>query len=290
MITEEFRQKLEELSARLEGAADYKPHDLCVHVPADMDIDGRDWTTLEDAWKGVKISVPHIVMKLQLSKDLSDKTYEECISEHVSDQTESHSFSLLAQGTSTVVMLAQSDDDLVIMRFSSHPETSNGKIMRDDCNRCKFPGLLQPLQENVIIGHNIMQAEILPLIQLHSLSKEDSTLYHEYMDMLLEDTVYENNMHELAILPDSTLIVFDPGELPYTNEYWELDDAQKVIEEKRSLDLILMRMESWDIPENLKPVNQFDELKQNISFERSSLYMHNALNQVDSKNSTRPEM
>lgn len=229
-------------------------------------------------------------MKLQLSKGLSDTTYEECISEHVSDQTEFHSFSLLAQGTSTVVMLAQSDDDLAIMRFSSHPDTSNGQVMRDDCNRCKFPGLLQPLQENVVIGHSIMQAEILPLIQLHSLSKEDNTLYHEYMDMLLEETVYENNMHELAILPDSTLIVFDPGELPYTNEYWELDDTQKVAEEKQSLDLILMRLESWNIPKNLKPVNQLDELKQNISFERSSLYTPNALNQADSKSSTRPEM
>lgn len=54
MITDEFRQKLEELSARLEGAADYEPHDLCVHVPAGMDIDGRDWTTLEEHGRVLK--------------------------------------------------------------------------------------------------------------------------------------------------------------------------------------------------------------------------------------------
>lgn len=56
MITDDFRQKLESLSSRLEGAADYKPHDLCANVPADMDIEGRDWDTLEDAWKGVRTS------------------------------------------------------------------------------------------------------------------------------------------------------------------------------------------------------------------------------------------
>ncbi len=228
MITEEFREKLENLSAHLEGAADYKPHDLCAHVPVGMDIDGRDWSSLEEAWKGVHLSVPHFVMKSQMKNDLGDSTYEECISKRVSDKTDFHLFSLLAQGTSTIVMLAQSDDDLAVLRFSSHPNTPNGEIMRDDCNRCEFPGLLQPLRDNVIIGRDIMQVEVLPLVQMYKLSNDDYSTYNQFMHMLLEDTVYRNNVHETAILPDSTLISFDPGEVPYTDEYWELDDEQKI--------------------------------------------------------------
>ena len=252
-----------------------------------MDIEGRDWGTLEEAWKGVRTSIPYLVMKAQMKNDLGDRTYEECISKRLSEQTDFHLFSLLAQGTSTIVMLAQSDDDLTVLRFSSHPDTPNGRIMKDDCNRCEFPGLLQPVRDNVIIGSDIMQVEVLPLVQLHKLSNDDYSTYNQYTSMLLEDTVYKNNVHETAILPDSTLISFDPGEVPYTDEYWELDDEQKVAAEERSKDLILMRLESWNIPENLKPVNNLDGLKQDTALGRS--YMNN-INPNDLDSSVRPEI
>lgn len=274
MITDVFRQKLEKLSARLDGEASYEQHDLCGLVPTGVDLDNRDWSSLEEAWQEVSSSVPYLVMRAQLNKDLGGGVFEECVSKHVSEQSDFHSFSFLAQGTSTVVMLAKSDNDLAVMRFSPHPSTSNGKLMKDDCNRCHFPGLLQPIRDNLIIGNNIMQAEIMPLVQTHPLDSEDKLVYNEYMDMLLEGTVYRMNGAETAILPDSTLVLFDPGEVPYTNEYWESEDYNKFLDEEASKSLVMMRINSWGIPENLIPVDQSYDLKQDISLDRT--YVNNS--------------
>ncbi|MGH1378280.1 MAG: hypothetical protein ACRBB3_05610 [Alphaproteobacteria bacterium] len=268
MITELLRNKLKDLSAKIEGAANYKPHDLCSHIPADMDIEGRDWGSLAEAWSNVDSTVPYIVMKSQMNDELCGNSYEGFIEKSVRNQSSFYSFSFLAQGTSTVVMLAQSDDDLAVMRFSSHPDTNNGRIMKEDCNRCEFPGLLQPIMDNIIIGNDIMQVEVMPIVQPYKLEQGDLPIYNEYLDLLLEGTVYESKAYETALLPDSTLILFDPGELHYIDAYWDMDETQKYAEEEKSKDLILMRIEAWDIPDNLRPVNRLDELKQDISFER----------------------
>ncbi len=63
---------------------------------------------------------------------------------------------------------------------------------------------------------------------------------------------------------------------------------QKIDAEERSKDLILMRLEAWNVPENLKPVDSFDEPKQNTAFGRSA-YMNNVKPQgLDS--SIQPEL
>ncbi len=265
MISEEFRKKLGDLAQAAVDKVSYVEHQHYGLVPESVDVDDRNWGSLEEAYDGIKPQVGTTIMLNQVKppEGISRKKF---IEQQVEEQTDFHSFSLLAQGTSTVVMLARSDDNVAVLRFSCHPESKAGSGQyKVDCRRTEFSGLLQGMREPIEIGKG-MQVEVLPLGQIITLSSDEVATYDTYLDELTKDTIYKPSVHEKMVLPDGTLVAFDPGECRYVDEYWDMDDAQRLEEETKSKELVALRLQSWDVPEALNPLEKSGELKQNKFF------------------------
>ena len=274
-MNKEQKETLQGVIERVQAATSYTEHDKYGYVPTAMDIDNREWSSFEDAMKGVKTTIGNKIA-LRMVKAPEGQDRDSFMDETLTSATGFTQYSLLAQGTSTIVMLAKSETELAAVRLSGHPDSYLGHTAyRDDFNRSECQTLLQPIGRTIDLGENAMQAEILPPVQvLSDLAYEDRRAYHAFLDELLEDTIYKPKVHEIAALPDGTVIAFDPGECMYSPEYWDLSEADQFKAEAESLKLIESRLKGWDISPHLNPIDKNGDLKQDRFFPMLSMPTH----------------
>ena len=199
-----------------------------------------------------------------------EKQFGEDFLEHVQDRLSEdhgfHSFSFLSQGTGTVALLGKSDDHLAVIRLTAHPHSNMGHVsFYDDTHRSAFPGLLQDVAAPTEYGE-YMQAEVLPFGQIVDLSDDERETYRRSLDALTEGTVFKPAPNEVMVLPNGTPLLFDPGEIPYSDAYKEMDVEDQIAAEQASLAVVQDRLDRWDIPDILKFSSDDSGLKQDQFF------------------------
>lgn len=277
MISEELRDKLNGLASRLKDASTYVDDPLYGFIPESVAAKDRQWGSFVDTMGGIKTTIGNRVA-LHMVKPPNGQERDSFMADQVMEQSNFTSFSLLGQGNSTIVMLAKSDEDMAVLRISGHTDSYLAETAyRDDYYRPEFPGLLQPMSEKIAIGDKALQAEVLPPIQVIELESEDRRTYQAFLEELTEGTVYHPQIAETMILPDGTLMCFDPGECHYTDEYWDLEEDARVHAEAQSKDVIALRLKSWDLPAELNPLDQDGASKQHAFFTLAEQTMQNDL-------------
>ena len=262
-----------ELEALARVAADkvlYINHAVYGYIPATLDIENRSWGSVANAYSEMgTMTLGNLVTDRSLKiKDEAEKFAR--IQGAITDATGFHSFSLVSQGNSAIVLLGRSDTALSILRVCAHPEAAKQRKSIDRINesvRSAFPGLLQSRQDPISID-DLMQIEILPPVQYIRLEDEERLLAARTFEDIAKDTCYEVNINELAVLPDGTLVIVDPGECHYKPEFWQLNSQgqEDVIAESQDQ----IDQNSWDlhVPEQFVWVEHDGSLKQNRFFPR----------------------
>lgn len=267
MIDNDLRTKLADISVLTAEQAAYSYHPNYDAIPSSQsDFDQRSWGSVTQAYDQMQTQNMLHIMIQKLAETGMESSYTDGLQNIIQNETDFTSFSLLAHGTGTVALLAKSDSDIAVLRVSAHPESPLGsESAYDDTHRSNFPGLLQSLKDPINLN-GIVQVEVLPWLQIAELSQEHKKVYTEFLQALTENTVYEPSISEIALLPDGTVMAFDPGELKYNDDYKALSVLEQEAEEMRSSALVEERLRSWDIPEQFQYFDADGGLKQDRMF------------------------
>ncbi len=266
MINERDRDALGHLGEAMSEQADYIEHPDYGYVPSSMDIDNREWGSVAEAFEHRTQRSPVSMIYMLLKPD-NGVSREDYLEKAISEETGFDEFSFVAQGTATTILLGRNEHEVALLRISPHLDRINKALpsYRSDCVRAQFPGLLQPLQEPVEVD-GTMQVEVLPAGQVVVLTTEQKAVLNQYLSDITEGTCYEVSLQEALVLPDGSVVGFDPGEITYKDDFWDLTDEAKLEEEQRSIDLVKMRQQAWNVPAQLQWVGPTGELKQDSFF------------------------
>lgn len=268
MINETFRSELKTLADTVSTRAAYEEHPVYGSVPQGANLDGRAWGTIPDIYGDIKHTVLGMAMMRQL-KEQDGVSREEQIERAVMESTPYDSFSLLSQEKGTIVLLGKSENSVGVLRVSPHPDSQFVSLMstrKNDSTRTEFQGMLQGRQQPINVG-NALQVEVTPFGQIAELSGEEKQTFGKFLHALTEDTCYEpDDLKEVMLLPDATMIMFDCGECAYSQDYWDMTIPERMAKEGESKNLIEMRLKSWGLPEQLIPIDRDGGLKQDRFF------------------------
>lgn len=233
-------------------------------VPTGLDIDADGWGSFEESY-GQEKGDSALFDALQMLSGVNGGT----IADVITQSMPLHSFRPLTNGSKTRVFLAQSEDDVSVLRMA--PYLSEDVIdLRDDCVRPKMPGLLQPKAPTINI-ENAFQVEVLHPVHIVQLDTTQARVFENYLDSVLQDTCYKTfHIGEAAVLPDGTLMVSDPGECPYKSDYWELSEQDKDSWESESVDMIFERQNDRSVPQQLKWFTADGQFKPDYYFKPST--------------------
>ncbi len=269
MISTDFRNELNELVDGLSVKAAYSEHPAYGLVPDAVDLDNREWGSVPDVYDGIK----HTVLGMSIMRGLKDQdgvSKEDQIHKAITDNTDYDSFSLLSQEKGTIVLLGKSENSVGVLRIAPHSDSKFVSLMstrRDDSVRTGFQGMLQGRQDPITVGDNALQVEVTPLGQVVSLTGDEKNTYGRYLEALTEGTCYTpEDLKEVMLLPDSTMVMFDAGECKYTSDYWDMTIPEQMAKEAESKNVIEMRLKSWGLPDQLIPINPDGGLKQDQFF------------------------
>ncbi len=238
----------------------YEKHPVFGLVPLNSDIDNRQWGDISSIYEEIlssgTLSTTNLTNNILLQKKLSGSdhiSHWNSIQLDISSKTGFRDFSLLAQGTGTIVLLAKSDTDLAVLRIHAHPDTGQGKRgdYKNDCVRPPFTGLLQGLREPMDIA-DVIRIEFLPFTKVVTLLGEDKNQANMFFQHVTQNTCFDVELSEAAILPDATLMAIDPGDCKYVESFWDLSIEDQEKELSRSMALIESRLRMQSIPEGLQ--------------------------------------
>lgn len=233
---------LRKLASRVEKLAEYENREGYGHIPRGMDVDNRPWGSIAEAYAAMGKKKSSTIIALRALGDM-DSAYKR-IEEAVRSNTGFDSFSFLQQGNSAVAILASSETDFAVLRITLHPEHTLAQ--KSDTVRSAFPGLLQGRQAPIKIDDKV-QVEVLPAVSIVDLG-EGKKLFHRLIADLCEDTCYQADFNEAAILPDGTIMVLDPGECRYRDDFFDVDEQEQKAQIATSNALINQRLDDWGIP------------------------------------------
>lgn len=257
-------QRLAE-KAREIAEDEYILRDRYGFLPKHLDVDNREWGSVEESWERWK-SDGGLIRRKNLSNVYGNQSAGR-IDQIILDHTNFEDFSFVAQTVHSLVFLARSDDEICALRITAHPESNTGKIKgnRADCNRPDFPGIVQGLA-NPLNVDDILQIEIMPPVFAGTcvLTQEEQDCFNRYLKELLKDTCYDTGgVAEFAILPDGMLMGLDPSDITHNSDFWDMTVRQQERAEWDSLNLIQDRFKKLTrLPDALRWLDKRGKSKQ----------------------------
>ncbi|MGH1403106.1 MAG: hypothetical protein ACRBDL_02585 [Alphaproteobacteria bacterium] len=248
-------------------------------IPSDSNLSERSWTDISSIYDALldsgDIYPTNLTNNAYLRHEVDGSNpvdHWESVQARITQVAGLNQFSLLAQGTGTVVLLGRGDERLEVLRIHAHPETKRGQSgdYKNDCVRPPFPGLLQGLREPMDV-EGVMRIEFLPLAKVITVPGGEKNEINQVLSDLTQDTCFDVALAEAAVLPDATLLAVDPGDCKYVESFWELNEADRVKEVSRSLALIEHRYQTMDIPDKLQWFDLSGHPKQDRSFSNQNI-------------------
>ncbi len=262
MLSNDDRAKLEVLAAKATDMVDYNDHPTYGHIPAALEIDNRDWGNLADIYASQKLTIVNMLTINALDGKASENA--RTIQDRIEAETGCTEFSLLKQGNQGFVVLGRSEGRLLAHRVVMHEDLLGSK-KTDDAIRAQFPGMLQPLRDAINLNDRV-KVEVLPIGQVIELNPEDTYTFYNFTKELCDDTCFNSQAHEIMLQPDGTMTLFDPGECPYVDNFFDKSPEEQQEEIQRSIELVQLRQDSWGVPDQLKWINKDGSLKQDKFF------------------------
>lgn len=253
----------------------YEMHPVYGAVPADADLDNREWGSiasiyselLDDGALKLANKRNHMVLARLSGGELDGVSHWDDVERSIREETGFEEFSLLQQGNSAVAILGRNEHSIGVLRVCTYPTIRDGRPSIDagDSIRVPMPGLLQGLREPLDF-QNKVRIEVLPYAHVINFSFDERKSYEEFVADIVEGTCFQTSVTEAVMLPDATLLILDPGECRYKDSFWDLSEEDRAKELQRSLSVIAERQSQLDVHDHRRWFDMNGGLKQDRFF------------------------
>jgi hypothetical protein len=264
------RESLADLAMRATAYAQghYAPrivaNDVTVQQPAYTQ--DTNWSSFGEAFRQAKVNMLNhanlAFLTYAQSQEAGDRVKAaDSIGALVTDEFGDADFSFLSAGTNAMTFLKRDKKTNHVSTLRICSKFSQEKFGDTEIKGSNSPYLTASFKSAAVgIFWHVTETDPLVLMQLEAKERDS---FYDFQKKLFSGTCFTaSRIEEIGVLSDGTLMIFDPGEAKYTEQYNSMSEAEQSDFLQHSLDVIKERLAAFDVSPVYNPYSQNGQLKQ----------------------------